>query len=102
MTMEAVISDDGETVTTFDLDEADVLASTRRHDGSDWDNRWVRLLRTAKGSYITEHDSLWQNESTFYRLASPDEAARFLARWRRPDDPEVPSDLRPLLEALEI
>jgi hypothetical protein len=46
--------------------------------------------------------SLWQGEDTFYRLADPDEAARFLARWRETNDPDVPEDLHESLAALEV
>ena len=90
----AITDESGETVATFDLSRAAQLATTRRHNGSNWDSRWVNLLRTAKGVYVTEHESQWQEEPTFYRLANPNEAARFLARWRQGDDPDVPTDLQ--------
>ena len=102
MTMEAITDEEGETVATCDTEGVLRLATTRRHNGNNWDNRWVVLLRTAKGAYVTEHESLWQGEETFYRLASPDEAARFLARWRKDGDPDVPEDLADLLAALEV
>ena len=100
--MQPITDEDQQTIATFDRSAAVRLASTRRHNGSNWDSRWVVLLRTAKGRYITEHDSQWQGETTFYRLADPEKAAKFLARWRKPSDEGVPADLEGLLDALEV
>ena len=72
----AITDENGETVATLDLSRVARLATTRRHNGGNWDSRWVNLLRTAEGSYVTGHESRWQKEPTSYRSANPNPKLR--------------------------
>lgn len=75
--MKFIYDDHGRVIGKFMMKNAVCIDNNQTHG----DSRWIELFRTAKGSYVLAHMTIWQGEENVYSLISKDEVIELMEKW---------------------